>query len=143
MPIFPLALLSVLLLGTAVFAAVQTVRVRKLTAQSRELTQVSQLKDKLLAMSPLPAESRSEMGEFEQRMANLSGIQPLTLREMEIVRHCCEGLQSKEIATRLNISKRTVETHKNNIFRKLGIGSTADLIRLVDKRNDSRSAGQS
>ena len=51
----------------------------------------------------------------------------LTQREKEIARLCCEGLLSKEIADRLDISQRTVETHKNNIFHKLGINTTAEL----------------
>lgn len=57
-----------------------------------------------------------------------------------IARLCSEGLQSKEIASRLNISKRTVETHKNNIFRKLGINSTAELIRLMNQRKQESGA---
>ena len=51
----------------------------------------------------------------------------LTQREQEIARLCCEGLLNKEIADRLDISQRTVETHKNNIFHKLGINTTAEL----------------
>ena len=138
---FPLVfLLSALLLGTAVFATVQTVRLHRLTKQYRELTRVSRMKDKLLALGSLPAESRADETDSGQGTVNLNDLQPLTLREMEIVRLCCEGLQSKEIASRLNISKRTVETHKNNIFRKLGISSTADLVRLVDKRNNPQRA---
>lgn len=138
---FPLVfLLSALLLGTAVFATVQTVRLHRLTKQYRELTRVSRIKDKLLALGSLPAESQADETDSGQGTVNLNDLQPLTLREMEIVRLCCEGLQSKEIASRLNISKRTVETHKNNIFRKLGISSTADLVRLVDKRNNPQRA---
>lgn len=138
---FPLVfLLSALLLGTAVFATVQTVRLHRLTKQYRELTRVSRMKDKLLALGSLPAESQADETDSGQGTVNLNDLQPLTLREMEIVRLCCEGLQSKEIASRLNISKRTVETHKNNIFRKLGISSTADLVRLVDKRNNPQRA---
>ena len=125
---FPLVfLLSALLLGTAVFATVQTVRLHRLTKQYRELTRVSRMKDKLLALGSLPAESRADETDSGQGTVNLNDLQPLTLRE-------------KEIASRLNISKRTVETHKNNIFRKLGISSTADLVRLVDKRNDPQRA---
>ncbi len=138
---FPLVfLLSALLLGTAVFATVQTVRLHRLTKQYRELTRVSRIKDKLLALGSLPAESQADETDSGQGTVNLNDLQPLTLREMEIVRLCCEGLQRKEIASRLNISKRTVETHKNNIFRKLGISSTADLVRLVDKRNNPQRA---
>ena len=53
----------------------------------------------------------------------------LTKREKEIANLCCEGLQDKEIAVRLNISERTVGTHKSNIFKKYGINNTIELIR--------------
>ncbi len=52
----------------------------------------------------------------------------LTEREMEIIKLCHSGLMSKEIANKLNISSRTVEMHKNNIFKKLGINSTLELV---------------
>ena len=58
----------------------------------------------------------------------------LTRREMEIVRLCCEGLASKEIAEKLSISPRTVDTHKINIFRKLGVNTTVDLLRWAQRR---------
>ena len=54
-----------------------------------------------------------------------------TDRELEIVRLCANGLSVKQIADELNISTRTVETHKNNIFKKLGFNSTSELIRWV------------
>lgn len=54
-----------------------------------------------------------------------------TDRELEIVRLCAEGLSVKQIAEALSISARTVETHKNNIFKKLGFNSTGELISWV------------
>lgn len=54
-----------------------------------------------------------------------------TEREQEIINLCHSGLQSKEIANRLHISPRTVETHKNNIFKKLGINNTMEMVRYA------------
>jgi DNA-binding NarL/FixJ family response regulator len=45
----------------------------------------------------------------------------LTKREQEIADACSRGLRNKEIASRLNISTKTVKGHLNNIFRKLKV----------------------
>ncbi len=47
----------------------------------------------------------------------------LTKREQEIADACSQGLRNKEIASRLNISTKTVKGHLNNIFRKLQVDS--------------------
>lgn len=57
----------------------------------------------------------------------------LTKRELEIVNMLKEGLTSKDIAERLFISNRTVEVHRYNIFRKLGITNIVSLIKLVNE----------
>lgn len=54
-----------------------------------------------------------------------------TDRELDIVRCCAKGLSVRQISEELSISPRTVEAHKNNIFKKLGFNSTAELIRWV------------
>ncbi len=55
----------------------------------------------------------------------------LTNREIEVVKLICTGLSYKEIANILNISVRTIETHKKNIFDKLEINSSIDLIKYA------------
>ena len=57
-----------------------------------------------------------------------------TQREQEIIALAGKGLPSKEIASQLFISARTVDTHKNNIFKKLGINSTVELIQYTVKQ---------
>jgi two-component system nitrate/nitrite response regulator NarL len=54
-----------------------------------------------------------------------------TDRELDIVKLCAKGLSVKQIAEELSISTRTVETHKNNIFKKLGFNTTSELIHWV------------
>jgi DNA-binding NarL/FixJ family response regulator len=51
----------------------------------------------------------------------------LTPRELEVLRSLAEGLSSKEIATRLGISIRTVGNHRARIAQKTGLGSIAQL----------------
>ena len=55
----------------------------------------------------------------------------LSERETDVAKLFCEGLTYKEIGNRLNISPRTVETHKNNILSKLNLNSLADIIRYT------------
>jgi len=59
----------------------------------------------------------------------------LSQREAEILRHICEGDSPKEIAARLFLSVRTVETHKSNIMQKLGVNSVTRLISFAIKNN--------
>jgi two-component system response regulator NreC len=56
---------------------------------------------------------------------------PLTPRETEVLACVAEGMTNQEIAEKLFISARTVETHKTNIMQKLGIEDTAKLIRYA------------
>jgi two-component system response regulator NreC len=57
--------------------------------------------------------------------------QEFTTRECEIIDLCAKGLRSKEIADRLFISPRTVHTHKDHIFQKLGINSMKEVVRYA------------
>ncbi len=55
----------------------------------------------------------------------------LTSREQTVLLQLAQGRSNKEVAGVLNISVRTVETHRKNIKRKLGISSTAGLTRYA------------
>ena len=57
-----------------------------------------------------------------------------TPRELDVIRLSCHGLQYKEIAERLGIKYLTVVTIKNNIFRKLGINNTVELVVYAIKK---------
>jgi DNA-binding NarL/FixJ family response regulator len=57
--------------------------------------------------------------------------QALSDREFEVMRLLVEGLGPTEIAERLHLSVKTVSTHKTRILEKLGLGSTAELVRYA------------
>jgi two-component system nitrate/nitrite response regulator NarL len=65
--------------------------------------------------------------------ASRPASEDLTEREKEILRLACEGLKSSEIATRLTVSVRTVDAHRRNIKRKLGVHTMAGLTRYALK----------
>lgn len=55
----------------------------------------------------------------------------LTKRELEIIEACCSGLMGKEIADKFHISLRAVNSHKTNIFNKLGLSSSVEMVRYA------------
>ena len=65
--------------------------------------------------------------------ADTSGKEPtsLTPREREVVQLVAEGKSNKEVATTLNISVKTAETHRTNIMRKLDCHSLSELVRYA------------
>lgn len=70
-------------------------------------------------------------GSFNEKTAKYS----LTPREKEILKLYVEGYSNQEVAENLNISIRTVETHKNNIMQKFEFKSTVEMIKFALKNN--------
>lgn len=60
-----------------------------------------------------------------------SRISRLTGRETQILGLVAQGLTTKEIARNLAISPRTIETHRTHIGEKLGVGSVAEMVKLL------------
>jgi DNA-binding NarL/FixJ family response regulator len=63
--------------------------------------------------------------------ASLDLYDTLTNREREVLQLAAEGHTNAEIATRLFISPRTVETHRANVMHKLGLRSQTELVRYA------------
>jgi DNA-binding NarL/FixJ family response regulator len=61
-------------------------------------------------------------------------INNLSDREMQIVRALKEGMSSKEIASELSISLKTVEVHRHNILKKLKLKNTVSLINFINSQ---------
>jgi DNA-binding NarL/FixJ family response regulator len=66
-----------------------------------------------------------------QQLARPVSQDELTAREHEVLRHIANGESNKQIARELDLSVRTVETHRLNIKRKLGIEGQAELIKFA------------
>jgi len=58
----------------------------------------------------------------------LPPVEPLTPRELQVLRLLAEGLPNKAIAQRLDISEHTVKFHVNAILGKLGVGSRTEAV---------------
>ncbi len=64
-----------------------------------------------------------------------TGIEQLSARQVEILRLWGESYSNQEIAEKLFISIRTVETHKNHIMQKLNLKNTVDMVKFAIKCN--------
>lgn len=80
--------------------------------------------------------------EADQRSATLKQrFSGLSRRESEILNLVIEGKTSKQIARQLGISDKTVDVHRTNLMRKVGVTSVAELVKLaVTARKSSRGA---
>jgi DNA-binding NarL/FixJ family response regulator len=59
----------------------------------------------------------------------------LTSREREVVQLLAEGRSTKEVASHLDLSVKTAETHRSNIMRKLGLHSVSELVLYAVRNN--------
>jgi DNA-binding NarL/FixJ family response regulator len=73
-------------------------------------------------------------GGSSKRAKEMQGEQ-LTSRQREIVQLLAEGKTSKEVSALLNLSVKTVETHRANIMRRLSCHSVSDLVRYAVRNN--------
>ncbi|MBN1317575.1 MAG: response regulator transcription factor [Anaerolineales bacterium] len=55
-------------------------------------------------------------------------VEPLTDREMDVLRLICNGLSNREIADRLTVTLNTVKKHSSHVYGKLGVTSRAQAI---------------
>jgi DNA-binding CsgD family transcriptional regulator len=70
-------------------------------------------------------------GYVRQSAGDQAGRDPLTPRQREILCHIAEGRTTKEIARILNISVKTVETHRTQLMERLDIHDVAGLVRYA------------
>ena len=80
--------------------------------------------------SSLTARLLQEDGDDEKKKSQ-SPLSDLTPAELKILRLVAEGLTSKEIADKLSIHYRTVENHRTNMCRKLGVDGASALLRFA------------
>ena len=84
-----------------------------------------------------PSLTRKVMGGYVNRSESLRGENKgeLTDRENEVLRLISFGYSNKEIGVQLDLSVKTIEAHKSNAMRKLGISSRIDIVRYAILRD--------
>ncbi|MFO1199835.1 MAG: response regulator transcription factor [Burkholderiaceae bacterium] len=81
-----------------------------------------------------PAAPLSGPGAAANSAATAAAVQSLTERQRQIAELLAEGLTTKEICRRLNISPNTVKTHVASIFRALGVSNRAQIVAVTHLR---------
>jgi DNA-binding NarL/FixJ family response regulator len=79
-----------------------------------------------------PPVSKRVVDDYVSRTGGISDpLAALTPRQREILQLVAEGHTSKDIAQRLGLSYRTVETHRNQLMKRLGVADLAGLVRFA------------
>lgn len=92
--------------------------IRRIAAGERYFSAAVEERAALVEGGPTPAEERPES-------------EALSPREREVLELAARGMTSAEIAHTLFLSRRTVETHRANLMRKLGLRRQTDLVRYA------------
>jgi len=79
-----------------------------------------------------PAVSGTLLSDYRQNITNPLDL--LSSREREVLQLIAEGKTNKEVATRLNLSVYTVDSHRGKIMEKLNLHSTGELVRFAMKQ---------
>jgi len=78
-----------------------------------------------------PAVSGALLSDYRQNVTDPADL--LTKREREVLQLIAEGKTNKEVATHLNLSVYTVDSHRGKIMEKLNLHSTGELVRFAIK----------
>ncbi|MEY3459439.1 MAG: Transcriptional regulatory protein FixJ [Planctomycetota bacterium] len=90
----------------------------------------------------LPAEDSAYRTWISRRDSARQQIRRLSRREMQVVQLVSSGHANKSIAMELRISVKTIEKHRANAARKLGVNSTAEMVRLAVLADHDGSAAE-
>ena len=85
----------------------------------------------LFAVGMLGAQGNAQVQQNDAAPVAETGTRCFTAREWQVLDLLVSGLSSKLIAHELEISSRTVEIHRANLMRKMGVRNTASLIRAA------------
>jgi two-component system response regulator FixJ len=113
-----------------------------ITGQGSVPTAVDAMKNGAVDFIEKPFQPETIVGVVERALAHADGdatgtgalierVATLTCRERAIFKAALSGASSKEIARLLAISPRTVDVHRGNVLKKLGLKSTSEAMRLL------------
>jgi DNA-binding NarL/FixJ family response regulator len=80
-----------------------------------------------------PTVASGVLNRDEETGKSTSPLTTLSSREREVMKLLCEGCPNRDVAKKLHISPRTIDSHRANIMKKLGVNSNAELTQLALK----------
>ena len=78
-----------------------------------------------------PAVSKSVVDDYMRRVHSQGSPHSLTERQQEVLQHVAKGKNTKEIAYRLKLSVKTIESHRAQLMKRLNIHDVAGLVRYA------------
>ena len=97
------------------------------------LTKPVQNRDLLQAVERALARDRAARAARAERDAARARMARLTPRERQVCALVATGLLNKQIAAELGTGEKNIKLHRAHVMEKLGVGSVAELVRLVDR----------
>ena len=92
---------------------------------------ISKIRQGMPYISTLLSNEMTSLFVQSRRVAPERPAEPLTLREIEIIKLIAEGKSSREIAELLFLSFRTIQNHRTRIMRKLNLKKNTDLVKYA------------
>lgn len=134
---------GVRVLAVSLFSHVLTVRQLLAAGASGFISRASSFAEMIQAIIAVHNGTHYIAGDIKDQLAeqmlggngdsSSSRVYSLTKRELEIISMIREGLSSHDIAGRLDISQRTVEVHRYNIFKKLNVSNVISMMRVLNQ----------
>ena len=120
--------------------AVRAMRSRALDVLEKPFSKQTLL-DRIQEAICLDAERRRQLA---TATAVADRVATLTTREREVMELIVQGLANKQMAYQLNLSEKTIETHRSRVMKKMGADSVAELVRMALSRGqeDGGSAAE-
>ena len=92
---------------------------------------ISKIRQGMTYISTLLSNEMTSLFVQSRRVVPQRPAEPLTLREIEIIKLIAEGKSSREIADLLFLSFRTIQNHRTRIMRKLNLKKNTDLVKYA------------
>lgn len=106
------------------------------------LSAIDKIRKGTVYVSPLLSGDLASLYVQSQRRGLAESDEPLSPREIEIIRMIAEGKSSKEIAEKLFLSFRTIQNHRAKIMKKLNLKKNTDLVRYAIQKGYTATTPQ-